>query len=217
MLYEAGKAYNTQINDLLLSALSMAVNQISGQGTIAVGMEGHGRELIHKDVNIDRTVGWFTSVYPVILNFSPNKEQTIINTKDMLHAIPNNGLGYGLLYECDLTERINVFFNYLGEMSRERNDENAVSVITGTSVSEKNRLAGDINMNALISGGRFECHISYNHCSRSFAERFAEAYRNAIESTIDWCCSRDESRATASDFSDVTLTNEELDEFDDMF
>ncbi|MBQ0011702.1 MAG: amino acid adenylation domain-containing protein, partial [Clostridiales bacterium] len=217
LLYEAGKAYNTQINDLLLSALSMAVNQISGQGTIAVGMEGHGRELIHKDVNIDRTVGWFTSVYPVILNFSPNKEQTIINTKDMLHAIPNNGLGYGLLYERDLTERISVFFNYLGEMSRERNDENAVSVITGTSVSEKNRLAGDINMNALISGGRFECHISYNHCSRSFAERFAEAYRNAIESTIDWCCSRDESRATASDFSDVTLTNEELDEFDDMF
>ncbi|MEM5605633.1 condensation domain-containing protein [Bacillus cereus] len=65
LLYQAGRAYNTEINDLLLTAVCRAVNKLDGKETVALNLEGHGREMLDRDIVIDRTVGWFTSVYPV--------------------------------------------------------------------------------------------------------------------------------------------------------
>ena len=217
LIHKAGKAYNTQINDLLLSALGIAVNKLTGQETIAVGVEGHGREAIHKAIDIDRTVGWFTSLYPVILNNRQDKEETIVNTKDMLRRIPGNGIGHGLLYRNGITGRVDVFFNYLGELSSDNHQDSFVLLSTGETVSKDNRWPGNLNINSNVANGRFNCSVIYNNCSEDLAERFAEEYKTAIEEVVEWCVNQDESHTTASDFSDQTLTNEELSEFDDMF
>ena len=68
LLTEAGKAYRTEINDLLLTALGKTVGEWSGATELLVDLEGHGREEISDTVDISRTIGWFTSIFPVLIN-----------------------------------------------------------------------------------------------------------------------------------------------------
>jgi len=67
LLKQSNRAYNTEVNDLLLTALGMALHDWTGNHQFLVNVEGHGRELIHQDIDVTRTVGWFTSLYPVML------------------------------------------------------------------------------------------------------------------------------------------------------
>ncbi|ASZ12165.1 condensation domain-containing protein [Chitinophaga sp. MD30] len=66
LLQEAGKAYHTEINDLLLAGLGLHYEIGRGRG-LQIGLEGHGRELQGGGMDLSRTVGWFTSLYPVHL------------------------------------------------------------------------------------------------------------------------------------------------------
>ncbi|MBE5929370.1 MAG: amino acid adenylation domain-containing protein, partial [Lachnospiraceae bacterium] len=157
LLRNAGRAYNTQINDLLIAALGIAIRKHTGQESIAVGIEGHGRETIHKPVNTDRTVGWFTSLYPVVVDCKNDIEESIVTTKDMLREVPNNGIGYGLLYDTNINEYVDVYFNYLGEMDSEENSKNSVGLPTGESSSKYNKVPGYLSVNALVSEGKFIC------------------------------------------------------------
>jgi len=68
LLRQVPKAYKTQINDILLTALVLAYGDVTGDYTISFYLEGHGREPIHKDIDLSRTVGWFTSIFPITLN-----------------------------------------------------------------------------------------------------------------------------------------------------
>ena len=123
LLKKVNKAYTTEINDILLSALSITLNKWTNSDNILINLESHGREEIIDNVDITRTIGWFTSQYPVILN--GNKEDlaiTIKNTKDMLRKIPNKGIGYGIIRYLDNGKynfisklKPEVCFNYLGE------------------------------------------------------------------------------------------------------
>ncbi|WP_231884577.1 condensation domain-containing protein, partial [Paenibacillus elgii] len=67
LLKEAHRAYNTEMNDLLLTALGRAIQSWTGMEQVLVNLEGHGREQIVADIDITRTIGWFTSQYPVVL------------------------------------------------------------------------------------------------------------------------------------------------------
>jgi non-ribosomal peptide synthetase component F len=66
LLKEAYRAYNTEIYDLLLAALGLAIKDWTSGGKILINLEGHGRENIIEDVDITRTIGWFTLMYPVV-------------------------------------------------------------------------------------------------------------------------------------------------------
>ncbi len=97
LLRNSNRAYNTEINDLLLTALARAVNRTTGQRALAVELEGHGREEINEKINVERTVGWFTSVYPVVFeNIGNEIGEDIRNTKETLRRVPNKGIGYGM-------------------------------------------------------------------------------------------------------------------------
>jgi len=101
---------------------------------IAIDLEGHGREEIFDDVDLSRTVGWFTTLFPVLLEApkKEEKEQLIKLTKEKLRAIPNRGIGYGILrYLCQdstvhqelatiVTPEIS--FNYLGQFDQIQSD-----------------------------------------------------------------------------------------------
>jgi NRPS condensation-like uncharacterized protein len=99
LLQEVPKAYNTQINDVLLTALVQAFKEWTGQRYLLVDLEGHGREAIFEDVDLSRTVGWFTTIFPVLLNLGKVSEpgEVLKSIKEQLRRIPNNGIGYGLL------------------------------------------------------------------------------------------------------------------------
>ena len=210
LLRHAGRAYNTRINDLLLAALGMAVGKLTGQAAVSVALEGHGREKIHKPISIDRTIGWFTTQCPVILNCKEDLETSIVDTKDMLHEIPNNGIGYGILHDTDLSSFVDIFFNYLGEMDSENSTERKadISLPQGECISSENRLPGIFAINAYVENKRFVFPLTYNNCTRAYAERFMELYESALKQVISWCKAQTEVHITESDMYSLTPLQE---------
>ncbi len=136
VLTEIHHAYNTEINDILLTALALSFNRWSGMEYILISLEGHGREEISGDIDIIRTIGWFTTKFPVILHVPPwdNKDgphnlgEAIKINKERLRKIPSRGFGYGILRyltpaenkkELTFTRTPQITFNYMGQFGQE--------------------------------------------------------------------------------------------------
>ncbi|MEE4591909.1 amino acid adenylation domain-containing protein [Streptomyces sp. DSM 41524] len=131
-------AFHARINDVLLSAFAAAVVQWRAQrghqaGHVLVNLEGHGREELDEGVDLSRTVGWFTSLFPVRLDPGPHDwaeyraggpatGRVLKRVKEQLRALPDNGIGFGLLrYLNPQTAPVlmrlpepQISFNYLG-------------------------------------------------------------------------------------------------------
>ncbi|MEV7144842.1 amino acid adenylation domain-containing protein, partial [Streptomyces tauricus] len=125
LLREVPGAFRTQINDVLLSALGAVFTEWTGSASVVVDVEGHGREDVGADIDVSRTVGWFTSVHPVALRGVEDGDLGALlrRTKEDLRAVPRKGLGYGLLRHLTDWEPIpgsgaEVAFNYLGQSGR---------------------------------------------------------------------------------------------------
>jgi amino acid adenylation domain-containing protein/non-ribosomal peptide synthase protein (TIGR01720 family) len=115
LLREAPKAYHTQIDDLLLAALALTV------GPEVIDLESHGREPIFDLLDLTRTVGWFTAIYPVQLAAAAGDPgEAIRATKEQLRSVPNGGIGYGVLRYLgrrpQLDRGARMKFNYLGQV-----------------------------------------------------------------------------------------------------
>jgi non-ribosomal peptide synthase protein (TIGR01720 family) len=131
VLRAAPSVYRTRINDILVTGLGWALARWTGHDRVCVELEGHGREEILDGIDLSRTVGWFTSIYPVALDL-PGDVQAATGTewrtlvravRRQLRTVPGNGLGFGALrYLGDprARERLSgpgpqVVFNYLGQ------------------------------------------------------------------------------------------------------
>src|SRR5205823_1485704 len=99
LLHRVPDVYRTQANDVLLSALGWALTRWSGREAVLIGMEGHGREEIFESLDVSRTVGWFTSEFPVALTVARDAGwgEVLKSVKEQLRAIPRKGLSYGAL------------------------------------------------------------------------------------------------------------------------
>ena len=121
LLHQAPGAYRTRINDVLLSALARAVSAWTGENSVAIDLEGHGREEILDGVDLSRTVGWFTTLFPVTLEIDPaaGPRALVKSVRRQLRAVPGNGFGYGALRYFRFPELARnapaIAFNYLGQ------------------------------------------------------------------------------------------------------
>ncbi|HEX7184126.1 MAG TPA: amino acid adenylation domain-containing protein [Thermoanaerobaculia bacterium] len=99
LLQEVPPIYRTQINDVLLTALALCLSRWSDGGSLRIELEGHGREELFEDVDLSRTVGWFTILYPVVLDVAPTMPigEALKSIKEQLRKVPYKGIGYGLL------------------------------------------------------------------------------------------------------------------------
>ncbi|WP_241845396.1 non-ribosomal peptide synthetase [Streptomyces silvensis] len=102
LLTRAAEAYGARVQDVLLAALATAVRAWSGEDTVRflAHVEGHGREEhIEDGIDLSRTVGWFTSLYPVRLEAAAGEPpgRTVARTRDLLGRLPDSGIGHGLL------------------------------------------------------------------------------------------------------------------------
>ncbi|MER7895670.1 non-ribosomal peptide synthase/polyketide synthase [Streptomyces sp. NPDC096046] len=126
LLQEVPDAYRTRVNDVLLCALGRVLGRWTGQDRVVVALEGHGREDLFDDVDLSRTVGWFTTMFPVGLDVPRDAGLgTALKTvKENLRAVPRGGVGYGALRHLHPTAgpRLpalpQVGFNYLGQQDR---------------------------------------------------------------------------------------------------
>ncbi|MFD5753100.1 amino acid adenylation domain-containing protein [Streptomyces sp. NPDC127033] len=99
LLHEVPPVYRTQVNDVLLTALARTLRTWTGHDRIAVDLEGHGREDIFDDIDLTRTVGWFTTMYPIALALPEDGGwgAAVKSVKEQLRAVPGRGIGYGAL------------------------------------------------------------------------------------------------------------------------
>src|SRR5690606_22916775 len=127
LLQDVPPVYRTRINDVLLTALAQTLARWSGVRTLWVNLEGHGREELFEGVDLSRTVGWFTTLYPVRLDLTAEAPGEALKAiKEQLRAIPQGGIGYGVLRyrHPDPAVRASLAalpapelsFNYLGQL-----------------------------------------------------------------------------------------------------
>jgi aryl carrier-like protein len=163
LIQESSKAYNTEINDLLLTALSLTLSQTFNNQVNHITLEGHGRESIDEKVDISETIGWFTTMYPVKLEtlFSKLDDITISNQiksiKEILRQIPNKGIGYGTLNN---TTTPNISFNYLGQFDSKEGNWQVVGEDSGVSVSNENKDHNVLNINGMVSNNKLSFSVS---------------------------------------------------------
>ncbi|MFF5617045.1 non-ribosomal peptide synthase/polyketide synthase [Streptomyces albidoflavus] len=202
LLHQVPGRFRTQINDVLLAALARALREWTGHDQTAVNLEGHGREELFEDVDLTRTVGWFTSVYPVALALPEPGDggagewtATMRTVKRQLRAVPDRGVGYGALRYLtgelagDPDPRIS--FNYLGQFGGEQGESGLLSTALPPAGpehglrQERNHL---IDVVAAVDGGRFTVTWYYSAAVHreatvaALAESFTAALRSACRS-----------------------------------
>lgn len=213
--------YKTEINDLLLTGLGLAIQEVFGVSRSAVKMEGHGREEIIEGVDIGRTVGWFTSVYPFILDVSSNL--AVVSVKESLRKIPNKGIGYGILnyldapFESSLVPSIQ--FNYLGDFgSNAGGSQDEVmfefaSENIGASVDANNAKSTILlDVSGMMVSGGLSMSIGYSgeKYSEATIEKLTRAYENQLKGLITVLSEIKQSQLTPSDLTYNNLSFEEL-------
>ena len=127
LLTQAHRAFQTEIMDLLLAALGRALKRWSGGDAARITLEGHGREPPDDALDLSRTVGWFTSVYPFVVSVAGDDvSEQIRSVKSALRERPRKGLGYGILRYVTGTrvdsEKPQLSFNYLGQLGEGGDD-----------------------------------------------------------------------------------------------
>ena len=227
LLGSASQAYNTQINDLLLSALGQVLADWTKTKNVLINLEGHGREELFDDVDLSRTVGWFTSLYPILLQLSSDQPEKIIKlTKEQLRAIPHRGIGYGILrYLCEdnkVQEQLEIIpkpeicFNYLGQFDQIQSEATiwdfAIESTGGNHSSKQihNHLL-DINAVIVQQELKFDWAYSRNIYNQATVENLAQNYLQAIRVILKHCQAEENFGYTPSDFPDARLNQSELD------
>ncbi|WP_436735997.1 amino acid adenylation domain-containing protein [Streptomyces sp. BBFR102] len=245
LLTKVTAAYHAQVNDVLLTGLALALGHWRGRdttgpdGAVLVTVEGHGREEVVDGVDLHRTAGWFTSVHPVrlapgALDWSevtaagPALGRALGRVKEQLRAVPDNGIGFGLLRHLNpetaavLASRADpqIEFNYLGRFAPE--GVTAEDVLAGAEAMSEGAAAGlalgrvlglDATTVDTPQGPLLVAQWSYatGLLSEERVRAFAEAWFTALAALAEHAERPDAGGHTPGDFPLVDLTQEELD------
>nr|MBA3756641.1 non-ribosomal peptide synthetase [Nitrosomonas sp.] len=224
LLKDAPAAYRTQVNDLLLTALASALCQWSGHEKILVDLEGHGREDLYADIDLSRTIGWFTSLFPVILDPSGDLSQRIKHIKESLRQIPRKGLGYGLFryYGTEVQRQVlaslpktQVVFNYLGQFDTSFEEKTPWTLADESmgDLMDKNVLQQhELSINSHVYNGEFCLEVDYSEARylKTTIEALANIFMTELKSVIAHCTSGVRG-ITPSDFPLLRINQQELD------
>ncbi|MDN4080661.1 amino acid adenylation domain-containing protein [Paenibacillus polymyxa] len=230
LLKQANRAYRTEINDLLLTAVGMALQAWSGNDRFLINLEGHGREPILPEVDITRTIGWFTSQYPVLLDMPEETalSQRIKHVKEGLRSIPQKGIGYGALkYLFDrqtqtsegpsaiFTTAPEISFNYLGQFDQDMkgNDLQSSPYEGGMPLSPTMARTYTLDFGGIISGGQLGLTISYSRTSYrpETIERLVRLLESSLREILTHCTHKEHPELTPSDISYKGMSVEGLD------
>ncbi|MFD2875856.1 condensation domain-containing protein [Paenibacillus rhizoplanae] len=205
---------------MLLAALGLTMQEWTDHEKLAIHLEGHGREEVLDDVDVTRTVGWFTSIYPVV--FELKKAEGIAywvkSFKEKLRGIPNKGVGYGALKYLTPAENSGIesgmapeiSFNYLGQWDRKLN-VGAMSMselFAGTSMSPQSERAYALDIIGNVIDGKLTLSVTYDQ--QEYQESTMQAllvnYKKQLLSIVVHCMQQSETELTSSDVGSEQVT-----------
>ncbi|WP_182452929.1 condensation domain-containing protein [Streptacidiphilus sp. P02-A3a] len=223
LLRNVPEVYRTQANDVLLSALARVLRDWAG-GTVPIELEGHGREDLFDDVDLSRTVGWFTTVFPLVLELPEDHDwgTTVKAVKEELRAVPSRGLGYGALRYLTTPGTLGggrqpqVGFNYHGRFDT---DPGGSGLFRGWCPNPVPDRGPDqarqclIEVTGMVRDGELEFGWEYSgnvHHEETVAQ-LAEAFLTALEQVIEHCALPGAGGCTPSDFPLAALDQAAVD------
>jgi non-ribosomal peptide synthase protein (TIGR01720 family) len=224
------KAYHTQINDVLLTALAITYSQWTKQNSVLIDLETHGRQDLFANINITRTVGWFTTIFPVFLELKNinNLEENLKYVKERLREIPQNGISYGLLRYLNPNQQISqtlqtlpqsaISFNYLGQLDLFTSQGWILGLAkesTGLSSHPLNERRYVLNINAWIAQSQLQIQWRYsrNLHDTTTIENLAQQFIKTLQAIIQHCQAPNSGGYTPSDFAGARLNQQQLDKF----
>ena len=217
--------YRTRTQEVLLAALAAALSLCRGTRQVRIDIETHGREELFDDVDLSRTIGWFTAIYPMIFDCKPEwrAKDALVSVKEAVRSVPNNGVGYGLIrtFADPKAESIavirnqeaaDVVFNYLGRFDRIVGTGylfEQVEIDLGPSRGTGNRRPYRLEVEARLMGKTLETRFAYGRASDLAAsvEALANDYRDRLRDLIVHCATARAGHVTPSDFPEVNLSS----------
>lgn len=227
LLKDVPAAFGTEINDALLTSLAIVLCRWKRSSEAVLHLEGHGREEILEEMDLSRTVGWFTTQFPVRLEVPDGEsiDDSLKQVKEQLRRIPNHGIGYTLLRYLSQrpgvrellrsTPQPAVLFNYLGQFGQSLPEEGLLGMArepVGHSRSQRRWRNHLIEINSGIVGKRLEVEWGYSELShrRETIQALAEEFIAVLRRLIAHCSDPSVGGYTPSDFPDVELSEEQL-------
>ena len=219
LIKEAHKVYQTDVFILLNAALTLVLNKWMGENQFVIEQEHHGRSL--ERLNTSRTMGWFTSMYPILLRLKEGEiGDHIKSIKEQIRKVPNYGMGYGVKKILERegnqsAKRSEIRFNYLGELGHEFRNAlfEYVHLNSGRETAPTNHMTAKLEMNAMVLKGELNLEIAYNTLAHkgTTIEWLIEGILKEISQILLHIQNQVDIYFTPSDFELVTIDQEELD------
>jgi non-ribosomal peptide synthase protein (TIGR01720 family) len=216
---EITATYKVQVDDILVTALVLAVSKWTGNQSLLVDLEGNSREVIFDDVDLSRTVGWFTNIAPILLEVADTFQplEALKAVKEQLRSFPNQGLGYGALRYLNndeiITDKLRslqaaeIIFLYLGNLEQTL-PQSSLFKLSQISSGSPRSLCGQrshlLEINALVVQEQLKVDWIYskNVHRKESVEQLASDFVAALRSIIRDCQLSSVENFTPSDFAE---------------
>ncbi len=208
-------SYNTQANDILITALLLTIGSYKENHDLLIELEGHGRE---GKLDLSRTLGWFTSMYPVYLKLSDPTDisRCIKEVKEQLRAVPEKGIGYGICLSQNKLSAIkgDLVFNYLGQWDTGKESHKYFDFgyySKGNEIDSRNKHLHALSIESGVQDGVLSFTFTYSHeYKKDTIIKIANAYKDHLQTLINHCKDVNNYGYTPSDFELVKISQEEI-------
>jgi amino acid adenylation domain-containing protein/non-ribosomal peptide synthase protein (TIGR01720 family) len=244
-------AFYARVDEVLLAALVLALaawwreNSVPGDRTVLVDLEGHGRDLLGESLDISRTIGWFTAMYPVALSLSGldldealeggvAAGRAIKLIKDQLRAVPGKGLSYGLLRYLNpqAGPRLagnplpQIGFNYLGRFSQSKGEDwalapeaAALSGMADAQMPLNHLIEIDVRATDTAQGHRLHATLTWapRHMTEFQVRGLARLWQKSLQAMVRYAGGSSSRWHSSSDFPLVQLTAEQVEHLETIY
>jgi non-ribosomal peptide synthase protein (TIGR01720 family) len=226
LLHDAHAAWNTQVEDVLFTALARVVARWIGSGSVRIGLERHGREALVEGMDLSRTVGWFTSYFPVVVDVDPAREPglDLRDVKDCLRSLPRRGASFGVLrylrsepvaQPLRNAPEPEVVFNYAGRIDSNQSADGPwrTDGLPFASRAPENERRHRIEVNTFIRDGvlRVLWSSSSSQYRSETARHLTQQYLDEVRAIVRHGVTAQGRGFTPADFPDAGLRQDELD------
>ncbi|MEO0771346.1 MAG: condensation domain-containing protein, partial [Cyanobacteria bacterium J06649_4] len=221
LLQDVPSVYNTEITEVLLTAFTQTLSEWTAHPTSLIDLESYGR--FSETLDLSRTVGWFTALYPVALSYDVTQPlaDNIQAIKRQLRAIPHQGMSYSLLrymshqyndlaHPLDISPAIS--FNYLGQLDnieQIRGEQGKFKKLPskGHNQAAQNHRPHLLDINSWIANGQLTVEWTFDqtHHTSATIEQLAEQFTSNLAALIEHCCEKEDVEYAPDDFGLVQL------------
>lgn len=218
--------YGMDAATFYLEIFSVTLSKMLESNNLTIHMEGHGRENINDRMSLERTIGWFTTIYPIQINITEDLKSDLIHIKDTLKIASSNQIGYGIK-KYILQENVgecmpNIIFNYLGDFNTAFSANEYFELAEkdiGELVPEQNKVGNVFTINGGEKKDRiqFDVEIGKKYFSEKDAEKFRDEVQNTLANMIVIGFDENEKQVTMSDVSSIEMSDDEWAELCDAY